>query len=289
MPCYILDTQNVHNDRNEKIIHKLMKELHSRHNLDEVAIKKSILYIEEYIINNKARLSLESGLEEKELDTAVQRLNMLQTRDDENHFNEHNTKWLFTEELGYICAEVNISGRVDEFIKRLACFPEGSCNWGFLVQLYSAVEEEKAADHPPIIQFHKFEDSNAYYKLADKAIELLKESGLSTDQIKTIVSKFHKEVTEKRNKFQDVSVESELLKGIFHKLFVGLAEVAGHNESDIYSDDCTKFYTIVQMIIDCYQWSEDYNETTFYEILHATESELNIDISGGNDSLDLLQ
>jgi hypothetical protein len=43
------------------------------------------------------------------------------------------------------------------------------------------------------------------------------------------------------------------------------------------------------MIVDGYQWSEDYNETTFYEILHATESELNIDISGGNDSLDLLQ
>ncbi|WPY00290.1 hypothetical protein Trichorick_00162 [Candidatus Trichorickettsia mobilis] len=263
-----LDTANVHNQINEQPIKNMQQELHGKYNaMSELEIKDALTEIEQYININKNENNiiqlLEGALEISAID-ALQNFNML--KNDTGQHNEHNNIWIFPTEFAYIWQESKQLGLQNLFVQKLSEL--GGCFWGQLLNMYQTLEKDEIVLYRPVMPFEKlFSDEAFLNDVTNKAFMELEKLGLSKATIKNIANNWYKEQI-KTAKDHELSVESELLLGIFNKIF---KEMVGN--TTLYSQDYKGFFTLMNGVVANYEYS-DPDSNIFYQILKASSEEI---------------
>ncbi|WP_316353487.1 hypothetical protein [Candidatus Trichorickettsia mobilis] len=213
-----LDVNNVHNLINEQPIKNMQQELHGKYNaMSELDIQNALIEIEQYINLNKNEeniIKLLDGALEISAINAVQHLNEI--KGNSMLQNDHNNAWIFPTEIAYVWQESKQLGLQELFVQKLAELM--GCPWGHLVNMYQTLEKNEMALYKPVIPFEKlFSDEAFLNEMTDKAFIELKKLGLSKANIQNIANNWYKEQI-KTAKDHELSVESELLLGIFNKI-----------------------------------------------------------------------
>lgn len=277
-----LNTLDVHTLPNESIIRDMQSSLHKKHLVEPGSTEGYIEKIRQHIEDNADRVIEElisnNLLEGDQLPGQPNEItkdkaltNFLQLSNDISPHQEHNNDWNFLEELAYLCVEYEFLGKMDSFITIFGGL-SSSCYWGWLVNLYAPIVNEKAVKFEPIINFKKIQsDVIELNKVADNVAKLLMNSGLSTEAIQNAALQFYDDM-EKRINPKDYDISTEMILGYFFRYYVKMVNDAGKDPLEIYTEDANNFFQLsngIAAIFEFYRDEEDCN--LLYKLIKAAQ------------------